>query len=74
MILGIYNFYLLQHINSKNMSNDTHQSTMFHDVQALLDMLQRSHKSHILILLLNTRSEEIYNSFELVPLFKRVIY
>jgi len=54
--------------------NSTHQSTKFHDVQALLDMLQRSHNSHILILPLNTRRKGIYNSFELVPLFKRVIH
>jgi len=37
-------------------------------------MLQRSRNPHILILFLNTRSKGIYNSFELVPLFKRVIY
>jgi len=47
---------------------------MFHDVQALLDKLQCSRNSHLLILPLNTRSEGIYNSSELVPLFKRVIY
>jgi len=47
---------------------------MFHDVQALLDMLQRSRNSHILILLLTTHSKGIHNSFELVPLFKRVTY
>jgi len=28
----------------------THQGTIFHDVQALLDMSQCSHNSHILIL------------------------
>jgi len=28
----------------------THQGTIFHDVQALLDMSQRSHNSHILML------------------------
>jgi len=28
----------------------THQSTIFHDVQALLDMSQRSYNSHILML------------------------
>ena len=74
MILGIYGFYLLWHINSNNKWNGTHRSTMFHDVQALLDMLQRSRNSHILILLLTTHSKGIYNSFELIPLFKRVIY
>ena len=47
---------------------------MFQDVQALLDMSQRSHNSHISILLLNTRSKGIYNSFVLIPLFTRVIY
>ena len=26
--------------------NGTHRSTMFHNIQALLDMLQRSHGSH----------------------------
>jgi len=26
--------------------NGTHQSTMFHNIQELLDMLQRSHGSH----------------------------
>ena len=26
--------------------NGAHQSTMFHNIQALLDMLQRSHGSH----------------------------
>ena len=33
----------------KNKSG-THQVTMFHNIQALLDMLQRSHNSPILIL------------------------
>jgi len=28
----------------------THQYTMYHNIQALLDMSQRSHNSHILIL------------------------
>ena len=54
--------------------NGTHQSTMFHDMQALLDMLQRSHTFHILILFFNIRDKEIYNPFDLVPLFKRFTY
>jgi len=28
----------------------THQYTIYHDIQAILDMSQRSHNSHILIL------------------------
>jgi len=51
--------------------NGTHQSTMFHNIQALLDMLQRSHSFHILILFFNGRDREIYNPFGSVPLFKR---
>jgi len=54
--------------------NGTHQSTMFHYIQALLDMLQRSHTFHMLILFFNIRDKEIYNPFELVPLFKRFAY
>jgi len=30
----------------------THQGTIFHDVQALLDILQRGYNSHILMLYL----------------------
>jgi len=52
--------------------NGTHQSTMFQDIQALLDMLQRSHTFHFLSL--NIRDKGIYNPFELVPLFKRFTY
>jgi len=47
---------------------------MFHNVQALLDKLQRSRNSHTLMLPLNTRSKGIYNSFELVHPVKRFIY
>jgi len=47
---------------------------MFHDIQALLDMLQRSHIFYLLILLFNTRNKGIYNPFELVPLFKQLTY
>ena len=46
---------------------------MLHNIQALLDMLQRSHNFHILILFY-TRDKEIYNPFGLVPLFKRFAY
>ena len=38
------------------------------------DMLRRSHTCHILILFFNIRDKEIYNPFELVPLFKRFTY
>jgi len=51
--------------------NGTHQSTMFHNVQALLDKSQRSHSFHILILFFNIRDKEIHNLFGLVPLFKQ---
>jgi len=44
---------------------------MFRDIQVLLDMLQRSHNSHILILFFDAHDKGIYNSFELVPLFRR---
>jgi len=47
---------------------------MFHDIQAPLDMLQRSHNLHILILFFETRDEEIYNPLGSVPLFKRFAY
>jgi len=38
---------------------------MFHDIQALLDMLQRSHTFHILILFLNIRDKEDLQSFRI---------
>jgi len=47
---------------------------MFHDIQALFDMLQRSHNFHMLILFFNTRDKEICNPFGSVPLFKRFAY
>jgi len=47
---------------------------MFHDIQAFLDMLQRSHTFHTFILFFNIRNKGIYNPFELVPLFKRFTY
>jgi len=47
---------------------------MFHNIQALLDILQRSHIFYLLILFFNIRNKGIYNLFELVPLFKRFIY
>ena len=50
--------------------NGTHRSTMFHDIQALLDMSQPSHSFHIIILFFNIRYKEIHNLFGSVPLFK----
>jgi len=47
---------------------------MFHDIQALLDMLQHSQNFHILILFFNIRDKEIYNPFGSVPLLKRFAY
>jgi len=46
---------------------------MFHDIQVLLDMLQRSHNLHLLSMSFNIRDKGIYNSFEVVPLFKQFI-
>jgi len=43
---------------------------MFHNIQALLDMLQRSHNFHILILFVKVRDEEVNNLFGSVLLFK----
>ena len=48
----------------------THQNTTFHNIRALLDMLQCSHNSHILILILVICDKEINNQFRFpVPLF-----
>jgi len=47
------------------------KNAMFHDIQALLDISQRSHNLHLLIMSFNIRDKVIYNSFEVVPLFKR---
>jgi len=50
--------------------NGTHQSTMFHNIQALPDMSQRSHNFHILILFIKISDNEINNPFGSVLLFK----
>jgi len=47
---------------------------MYHDIEALLDMLQRSHIFYLLILSFDIRDKGIYYPFGLVPLFKRFIY
>jgi len=47
---------------------------MFHDIQALLDMLQRSRNSHYQFCSLILVIKGVYNSFELVPLSKRFTY
>ena len=47
---------------------------MFHDIQALLDILQRSPNLRTLIMFFETRDKEIYNPFGSVPLFKRLAY
>jgi len=47
---------------------------MFHNIQALLDMLQRSHNFHILILFVMIRDKEINNLFGSVLLFKQFAY
>jgi len=52
----------------------THQSTMFRNIQALLDMLQRSHNFHILILFVKVCDKEINNLFGSVLLFKQFAY
>jgi len=54
--------------------NGTHQSMMFHNVQALLDMLQCSHNFHILILFVMIRDKEIDNLFGSVLPFKQFAY
>jgi len=50
----------------------THQYTMYHNIQRLLEMSQCSYNLHLLIMSFNIRDKGIYNSFEVVPLFKRV--
>jgi len=52
----------------------THQSMMFHNIQALLDMSQRSHNSRILIMFFKICDKEINNRFGSVPLFKQFTY
>jgi len=47
---------------------------MFPDIRALLDMLQRWHNFHTLILFFSIHDKGIYNPFELVPLFKWFTY
>jgi len=54
--------------------NGTHQSTMFHNIQVFLDMLQRSHNFHILTLFVMSCYKEINNLFGSVPLFKQFAY
>jgi len=54
--------------------NGTHQSIMLCNIQALLDMLQRSHNFRILILFFKICDKEINNLFRSVPLFKRFAY
>jgi len=51
----------------------THQYSMYHNIQALLNMSQRSKTSHILNLHLSTVicDKEINNLFRSVPLFKQ---
>jgi len=44
------------------------------NIQALLDMLQRSHNFHILILFVMICDKEINNLFASVLLFKQVAY
>jgi len=52
----------------------THQITMFHNIQALLNMLQRSHNSHTINSVLIVCDKEINNLFGLVPLFKHFFH
>jgi len=47
--------------------NGTHQNTKFRNIQALLNMLQRSHKFRILILSFKICDKEINNLFGSVP-------
>ena len=54
--------------------NGTHQRTIFHNIQALLDMLQRSHNFNILILFVMIRDKEINNLFGSVPPFKQFVH
>ena len=49
----------------------THQYTMYHNIQILLEMSQWLYNLHLLIMSFNIRDKGIYNSFEVVPLFKR---
>jgi len=51
--------------------NGTHRSTMFHNIQALLNMSQPSHSFHVLIMFFNIHDKEIHNLFGSVSLFKR---
>ena len=48
----------------------THQNTTFRNIQALLDMSQRS---HTFIAYYYTLSKEINNLFRSVPLFKQLV-
>jgi len=48
----------------------THQISMFRNIQALLNMLQRSRSSHTINSFLIVCDKEINNLFGLVPLFK----
>ena len=54
--------------------NGTHQSMMFNNIQALRDMLQRSHNSRILILFFKICNKEIDNLFVSVLPFKQFLY
>ena len=54
--------------------NGTHQSTMFRNIQALLDMLQRSHNSHTGHSIFIVCDKEVNNLFKLVLLFKQFTY
>jgi len=58
----------------KKNKNGTHQSMVLCNIQALLDMLQRSHNSHILILFFKICDKEINNLFGSVLLFKQFAY